>query len=74
MTVEQILEETRDWPTDQVGELLDRLSIKLQVSNPEIDLAWKQEAHRRLAEIESGAVQPVDGEAVLARVRKIVGR
>ena len=73
MTVEQIIEETRDWPTDKVIELIDRLSIRLQSPHSEIEDTWKSEAHRRLAEIENGTVQPIDGEVSLARIRKIVG-
>ncbi|MGP8246505.1 MAG: addiction module protein [Bryobacteraceae bacterium] len=35
--------------------------------------AWKQEARRRLAEIQDGLDQAVDGEEVSAQVRRIVG-
>jgi putative addiction module component (TIGR02574 family) len=35
---------------------------------------WKKEIRRRVAEIESGKVKPIDGEVVSARIRKIVNR
>jgi putative addiction module component (TIGR02574 family) len=74
ITVEQIVEETRHWPPEKVGELVDRLTEDLRASDPEVEQAWKQEARRRLAEIENGTVQAVDGEEVSARVGRIVGR
>ena len=74
MTLEQIVEETRHWPPEKVGELLGRLAEELHTSDPAINAAWEQETRRRLAEIESGNVQPVDGEAVSARIRHTVGR
>ena len=74
MTLDQIVEETRHWPPEKVGELVERLSEDLHASDPEIEAAWKQEARRRLAEIENGTVQAVDGEQVSARIRRIVGR
>ena len=74
LTVEQIVEETRHWPPARLAELVDSLSVELhQGATPEVDTAWKQEARRRLAEIEDGVEQPVDGEEVSAQVRQIVG-
>jgi putative addiction module component (TIGR02574 family) len=74
LTLDQIIEETRHWPPEKVGELVGRLTEELHTSDPEIEAAWKQETRRRLAEIENGTVQAVDGEAVSARIRQIVGR
>jgi putative addiction module component (TIGR02574 family) len=72
--LEQIVEEARNWSPEKVGELVDRLSEELHAADPAIEEAWKQETRRRLAEIENGAVQTVDGEEVSARIRRIVGR
>ena len=74
LTLDQIVEETRQWPPEKVGEIVDRLTGELQAGDPEIDDAWKQKTRRRLAEIENGTVQPVDGEVVSARIRQILGR
>lgn len=74
LTLDQIIEETRHWPPEKVGELVGRLTQELPTNDPEIEAAWKQETRRRLAEIENGTVQLVDGEAVSARIRQIVGR
>jgi Putative addiction module component len=74
LTLEQIVEEARHWPPEKVGELVDRLSEELYPPDPDNEEAWKQEARRRLAEIENGTVQAADGEKVSARIRRIVGR
>jgi len=73
MTLDQIIEEARQWPAEQVAELVDRLTQQLQAT-PEIDAAWRSETRRRLAEIESAQVQGVPGEVVSDRVRRVVGR
>ena len=74
MTLDQIVEETRHWPPEKVGELVERLSEDLHTSDPEIEAAWQSEIARRVEEIQSGKVQGIPGEDVSARVRKIVGR
>jgi putative addiction module component (TIGR02574 family) len=76
MTVEQIIEETRGWPAHRVEELVTRLHHVLDpnLSETEIDRAWKEEIRRRVAAIEKGRVQLIPGEEVSARLRKIIGR
>ena len=74
ITLEQIIEETRHWPPEKVGELVGRLTGDLDTSNPETEAAWNQETRRRLAEIETGTVRPVDGEIVSARICQILSR
>ena len=74
MTLDQIVEETRSWPPEQVGELVGRLTEDLHASSPEIETAWKTEIDRRIAEIESGKVKGVSPEVVAARIQKILQR
>jgi putative addiction module component (TIGR02574 family) len=74
ITLDQIVEETRHWPPEKIGELVERLSEDLHTSDPEIEAAWQSEVARRITEIQSGKVQGISGEEVSARVRKIVGR
>jgi putative addiction module component (TIGR02574 family) len=74
LTLEQIVEETRHWPAEKVGELVGRLTEELHTSDPETEAAWKAEIDRRIEEIQSGKVQGIPGEEVSARIRKIVGR
>lgn len=75
MTLEQITEAASHLQPQQVAELVDRLTLNLHHAiDPEIENAWKQEARRRLAELESGEVEAIPGEEVSERIRRIVGR
>jgi putative addiction module component (TIGR02574 family) len=74
ITLDEIVEETKRWPPERVGELVDRLTENLHTSDPEIEAAWKTEVDRRIAEIESGKVKGVPAEEVSARIQKILKR
>ena len=74
ITLDQIVEETRHWPPEKVGELVGRLTEDLHASDPETEAAWKTEIDRRIAEIQNGKVQAIPAEEVSARIRKILGR
>ena len=74
ITLEEIVEETRNWLPERVGELVGRLTDDLLASDPEIEAAWKTEIDRRIAEIESGKVKGVPAEEVSARIQKILTR
>jgi putative addiction module component (TIGR02574 family) len=73
MTLDQIVEEARHLPIEQIVELMDRLSEGLHLS-PGIEESWKAETRRRVADIETGKVQGIPGREVSARIRKVVGR
>jgi len=73
MTLDQIVEEARHLPTEQVVELVDRLSEGLHLG-PGIEESWKAETRRRVADIEVGKVQGIPGKEVSARIHKLVGR
>ena len=73
MTVDQIVEEACHLPTEQVVELVDRLSHGLHLS-PGIEESWRAETRRRVADIEAGKVKGIPGPEVSARIRKLVGR
>ena len=75
MTLDQIAVEASHLPPEQVVELVDRLTLSLHHAiEPEIEDAWKEEARRRVAELESGQVKAIPGEEVSERIRRIVGR
>ena len=59
-------------PADR-SHLLERLIASLD-SDPEIEKAWEQEADRREAELDSGAVAAVPGDEALARLRSRLSR
>jgi hypothetical protein len=75
MTLEQIVEETRKLPPEQVTELIERITLAAHGPiDPKNEQAWTDTAMRRLAEIESGKVKLIPGAEAMARARKIVGR
>ena len=75
LTLDQIVEESQQWPEDVVAELVDRIMLaKHGGLSPEIDAAWRRTAQRRVAELESGQVQGVPLEETLAKARAILGR
>lgn len=75
MTLDQIVEETRQLPADVVAELVDRIMLARHgVDEPALDRATQSAVRRRVQEIRSGKEKGVPGEVVSARIRKIVGR
>ena len=74
MTLDQIVEETREMPAEVVAELVDRIMAARHGGvEPSVASAWKTETDRRIAEIEAGKVEGVPLEESLARARKIAG-
>ena len=74
ITLDQIVEETREMPGEVVAELVDRIMVARHGGiEPSVAESWKAETDRRIAEIESGKVKGVPLEESLARARKIGG-
>ena len=72
MTVEQIEAEVLKLPEQARAELLGRLMRSLVDTlalDPDVAEAWVQEAIRRDAEMESGAVAGIPAEEVFAELR-----
>jgi putative addiction module component (TIGR02574 family) len=57
-------------PLDLKTQLIDHLLNSLNPSPKEIDELWAQEAEKRVAEIRSGKVNPIDGEEVFREIHK----
>ena len=75
ITLDQIVEETREMPSDTVAELIDRiLAARHGRIEPTVATAWKAETDRRIAEIESGKVKGVSPAENAARIQKILQR
>jgi hypothetical protein len=74
ITLDQIVDETRELPAEVVAELRDRIMVARHggLESP-VAAAWKSETDRRIAEIEAGTVQGVPLEDSLARARKMAG-
>lgn len=74
ITLDQIVEETRQLPADVVATLVDRILVARHGGiEPEVEAAWKTEIERRVAEINAGKAQGIPVEDSLARIRKIAG-
>lgn len=74
ITLEQIVEETREMPGEVVAELVDRIMVARQGGvETSVESAWKAEIQRRIEELESGKVKGVPLEGSLARARKLAG-
>jgi putative addiction module component (TIGR02574 family) len=68
-SAQEILEDARKLPPDEVNWLIENLLHDGEVE-PEalVEAAWDREIKRRLDEIDSGAVEAVPLEDVLARM------
>ena len=74
ITLDQIVDETREMPVEVVAELVDRILLARHGGvETSVATAWKAETSRRIAEIESGKVKGVPLDESLARARKIAG-
>jgi putative addiction module component (TIGR02574 family) len=74
ISLDQIVEETREMPGEVVAELIDRIMAARHGGvEPSVSTAWKGEIDRRIAEIQSEKVKGVPLEESLARARKITG-
>lgn len=74
ISLDQIVEETRELPPETFAVLIDRImSARHGGAEPSVAAAWKSETDRRIAEIEAGKVKGVPIEESLARARKAAG-
>lgn len=74
LTLDEIVEETREMPAEVVVELVDRImAARHGCMEPSVAAAWKTETDRRIAEIEAGKVKGIPLEESLGRAREIAG-
>ena len=75
LTLDQIVEETRQLPSDTVAELVDRIMLaKHGADDAPLSPAWRETVRRRVEDIRSGREPGLDGEEVMTRARQRVGR
>ena len=73
MTAADILEAARQLPPQQQQWLAQELLDSEQVDSPEeIEAAWAAEVERRIDEIDSGKVQLIPLEQVLAEMNDLL--
>ncbi len=74
-TSEEIFRDAMSLPPDARAELTERLVESLaQYVSPEITEAQLAEVRRRIAQVESGEVEIVPGDEVLASVRNLLAQ
>jgi len=75
MTVEQLVEKALELPSELRARLADLLVESLDTAAAgRIEQLWAAEAKRRRDEVRAGQVQPVPGDEVFARARRLVKR
>jgi putative addiction module component (TIGR02574 family) len=68
MNTKELIEQAIALPVEERALVVDSLLRSLNPPQSEIDAQWAIEAKRRLAELRSGTVEAVPGEAVFERV------
>ena len=73
MTLEQLVEESRQLPQDVRAELVERVVLVAHGGiAPNVEESWKQETRRRVAEIQSEEAQGIClDEALAAALRRV---
>ncbi|MBN2317000.1 MAG: addiction module protein [Sedimentisphaerales bacterium] len=67
---DELMDEAMSLPVELRAQLIDKLLKSLNPAQAEIDKLWAAEAEKRVADIESGKVQPIPGEEVFNKIRK----
>jgi putative addiction module component (TIGR02574 family) len=74
MTLDQIVDETRQLPQDLRAELVERILLSGHGGlAPHIEDAWQRETRRRVADIQAGRAKGIPLDDALAEARKLVG-
>ena len=68
--MKEIIEEAESLPVEERAMVIDSLLRSLHPPSAEIDTEWVRVAKRRLAELRSGAVKPIPGDEVVAKIRE----
>lgn len=66
----EIIREAAELPVEERTLVIDALLRTLNAPEVETDRQWLAAARRRLEELRSGAVRPIAGSDVFARIRE----
>jgi putative addiction module component (TIGR02574 family) len=69
MKTETLIDEAAALPVEERARLAESLLASLNATDAQVDAAWSKVAQARLAELRSGQVTGVPGEAVFSRIR-----
>jgi putative addiction module component (TIGR02574 family) len=70
MNTKELIDEAVLLPVEERALVVDSLLRSLNQPESEVDKKWIAVAQRRLAELRSGLVKAVPGEAVFEKIRK----
>lgn len=68
--MKEIIQEAESLPVEERAIVIDSLLQSLNPPASEIDTEWLRVAKRRLAELRSGSVKPIQGNEVFAKIRE----
>jgi putative addiction module component (TIGR02574 family) len=69
MRIQELIDEANALPVDERALVVESLLKSLNPTETDIDGKWAEVADKRLAELESGAVEAVPGEEVFEKIR-----
>jgi Putative addiction module component len=73
LTLDQLISEATALPDDAKAILLDKITESMTDHiDPDILMAGVKKAQKRMAEIDSGAVQTIPGDIALAQIRQLL--
>ena len=70
LSAKEIIREAESLPVEERAIVVDCLLRSLNPPDSTVDRKWAEVAKRRLAELRSGRVKPVAGDAVFDKVRE----
>ena len=71
IVAKKVFDEALSLPANARVNLVERLLVSLNLpTEPEIDQLWAEEAERRIAQIDKGAVKLRPGKKVFSDIRK----
>jgi len=74
MRIQELIDEANALPVDKRALVVESLLKSLNPTETDIDGKWAEVADKRLADLESGAVQAVPGEEVFKKIRNRLGK
>lgn len=69
--IDVLLNEAMELEPDDRAELAERLLGTLEPEDPDVAEAWRAEIQKRIAELDSGAVNPVSAEEARRRIFRL---
>ncbi|MEC9386918.1 MAG: addiction module protein [Pseudomonadota bacterium] len=69
MRIQELIDEANALPVDERALMIESLLKSLNPIESDVDEKWANVAEKRLAELDSGAVEAIPGEEVFNKIR-----